>query len=103
MDLTGLVADVAALERYPAQRIFAGFRVGDPPVQAGLLELLAPSGVFSADDLHGATTDGDAIALAEACREFLQLVPERNWWRSCMARALVSLQKLNTWLTSRAI
>ena len=74
VNLPGLVFGVPTFEWNPAQRIFAGFRIADTPIQSRFFELFAPRGVFHAHQLHGAAAHAHAVAFAEPRRIPLQVV-----------------------------
>ena len=73
MNLPSLVFGVSTLERYPAQRVFGRFWIGDTPVQPGLIELFTPRGVLDTHPLHRAAAHAHAVTLAEPRCELLQV------------------------------
>ena len=76
VDLPSLVFGISTLERYPAQRLFGRFGVGDTPVQPVLFELLAPRGVLDTHPLHRAAAHAHAVNPAV---NFCRSQPEMYW------------------------
>ena len=78
------------------------------PVQSSLLELLSSSGVLSTNHLHRAAADRDALALAEARRELLQVVATEplvlvsNRLGACLVAEVENLIDLACHLNKRA-